>query len=135
LGGVVKAALWVVWALLLAGYLVVATMTWRRAAWVFADKSRFEPQAPFTRFEIVWGLVAGAVFASVWPITLAVYAIHTRGIGFLGSRFLLPPEHVRLEQATRRAEEHECRIAELERRTEIGGHDALASVLEGTMRD
>ncbi len=130
-----RTALWVVWALLLAGYLVVATMTWRRAAWVFADKSRFEPETPFTRFEIVWGLLVGAVVASVWPITLAIYAIHTRGIALLGSRFLLPPEHVRLEQETRRAEEHESRIAELERQTEIGSHDPLARTSKRATRD
>jgi hypothetical protein len=131
----VKTALWLVWALLLAGYVVVATMTWRRAAWVFADKSRFEPETPFTRFEIVWGLLVGAIFASVWPITLAVYAIHTRGIALLGSRFLLPPEHVRLEQETRRAEEHESRIAELERQTQIGSHAPGAGTSDRTTGD
>jgi hypothetical protein len=110
-------------------------MTWRRAAWVFADKTRFEPQAPFTRFEIVWGLLIGAVFASIWPITLAIYAIHTRGIALLGSRFLLPPGHVRLEQEALRAEEYERRITELERQTEIGSHHTIPGASDRTTRD
>ncbi len=87
------------------------------------------------QFEIVWGLLLGVGFASVWPITLAIYAIHTRGIAVLGSRFLLPPEHVRLEQEARRAEEHERRIAELERQTEIGSQDALPGASDATTRD
>jgi hypothetical protein len=131
----VKAALWVVWALLLVGYLVVATMTWRRAAWVFADKARFEPEVPFTRFEIVWGLLVGGLFATVWPITLAMYAINTRGLALLGNLFLLPPERVRIEQEARRAEEHERWIAELERRTKIGSNDAIAGASDRTTRD
>ena len=109
----------VFWVLPLAGYVVIATMTWRRAAWAFADKERFDSQERFTTFEIIWGLVVGAAFASVWPITLAIYAIRTRGIPFLGRRFLLPPTQIRLEQQARQAEEQERRIAELERQTEI----------------
>ena len=127
--------LWVFGALLLTGYLVVATMTWRRAAWVFADRSRFEPHTAFTRFEIVWGLLAGAVFASIWPITLTVYAIHTRGITLLGTRFLVPPEHVRLEEETQRAEEYGRRIAELERQTEIGSHNAITAASDRSTSD
>lgn len=109
----------VFWVLPLTGYVVIATMTWRRAAWAFADKERLDSRERFTSFEIIWGLVAGAVFASVWPITLAIYATRTRGIPLLGSRFLLPPAHIRLEQQAQRTEEQERRIAELERQTEI----------------
>src|SRR5450631_3906594 len=109
----------VFWVLPLAGYVVIATMTWRRAAWAFADKERLDPQERFTTFEIIWGLVAGAVFASVWPLTLVIYAVRTRGIPLLGSHFLLPPSHIRLEQQAGRTEERERRIAELERQTEI----------------
>jgi hypothetical protein len=105
----------VVLVVVLAGYVVIATMTWRRAAWVFADKARFESQETFTNFEIVWGLFAGAVVASVWPVTLAIYATRTRGLPFVGRRFLLPPVYIRLEQKAQQVEEQQRRIAELER--------------------
>lgn len=101
----------------LAGYVVVATMTWRRTAWVFADKTRLDPRQPFSNFEIVCGLVAGGLVASVWPVTLTVYAVHTLGLPYLGRRFLLPPLPVRLEQQAREAAEQERRIEELERQT------------------
>jgi hypothetical protein len=109
----------VFWVLLLAGYVVIATITWRRAAWAFADRERFNSREQFTTFEIIWGLVVGAAFASVWPLTLAFYALRTHGIPLLGRRFLLPPAHIRLEQQAERIEEQERRIAELERQTEI----------------
>ncbi len=111
--------LWVLWALLLAGYVVIATKTWRRAAWVYADKARFDSHERFTTFEIIWGLLVGAVFASIWPITLAVYAVKTQGLPLLGNRFLLPPTQIRLERQAQQAEQQEQRIAELERQTRI----------------
>jgi hypothetical protein len=104
---------------LLAGYVVIATMTWRRAAWVFADRERLDSQERFTTFEILWGLVLGAAFASLWPVTLAIYVIRTHGIPLVGSRFLLPPTHVRREEEARQTEERQRRIAELERETEL----------------
>jgi hypothetical protein len=100
--------------LLAITYLVIATMTWRRAAWVFADKARYDPEQGFTSFEIVWGIAIGAVFAAIWPVTVAVWLVTTRGIAFLGNRFLLPPSHVRRERDAQEAAEQERRIAELE---------------------
>ncbi len=107
------------WLLPAACYLVIATMIWRRAAWAFADKERLDPLQRFTSFEIIWGLLAGALFASVWPLTLSFYAIRRHGIPLLGSHFLLPPTEIRLEQQARRSEERARRIAELERQAEI----------------
>jgi hypothetical protein len=109
----------VFWVLLPAGYVVIATMTWRRAAWVFADKERLDPQGRFTTFEIIWGLVLGAAFAILWPVTLAIYVIRTHGVPLVGNRFFLPPPHVRREQEARQTEERQRRIAELERETEL----------------
>lgn len=101
-------------------YLVIAATTWRRAAWVFADKARFEPQERFTSFEVIWGLLIGALFAIVWPLTVSIWLTATRGIPYLGTRFLLPPPHIRHEQRSKDSAEQERRIAELERQLEDG---------------
>ena len=111
---------WLLWALVLAAYLVIAMMTWRRAAWVFADKARFYPEERFTSFEVAWGLLVGAVFAIAWPLTLAIWLALMRGIPYLGSRFLLPPPHVKREQYAKDAAKQERRIAELERQIRGG---------------
>jgi hypothetical protein len=110
---------WLIRALALAAYLVIAALVWRRTAWWFADKARFEPDERFTTFEIVWGLLAGAVLAAVWPLTVAIWLVATRGIPYLGERFLLAPAHVRRGELERQASEQERRIAELERQVEI----------------
>jgi hypothetical protein len=110
---------WLLRALVLAAYLAIAAMTWRRTAWWVADKARYDPQEPFTTFEIVWGLSIGAVLAALWPLTIAIWLVATRGIPYLGTRFLLPPSHVRREQVTKEAADQERRIAELERQVEI----------------
>ncbi len=94
---------------------------------MFADKARFDSHATFTNFEIVWGLFAGAVVASVWPLTLAFYATHARGLPLVGRRFLLPPVDVRLEQKAREVEEQQRRIAELERQAADPAADAWSS--------
>ena len=60
------------------------------------------------------------MFAIVWPLTLAIWLMLTRGIPYLGNRFLLPPPHVRREQYAKDAAKHEHRIAELERQIETG---------------
>jgi hypothetical protein len=110
---------WFFGALVAAAYLVIAVLTWRRAAWFFADKARYEPEERFSSFEIIWGLVVGAAFAAVWPLTLAVWFSATRGIPYVGSRFLLPPDHIRHEQRATESAQQEHRIAELERQVEI----------------
>jgi hypothetical protein len=98
-----------------AAYLVIATMVWRRAAWVFADRARIDPEGRLTSFEIVWGILVGAAFASIWPLTLGMWLTTTRGIPYLGRRFLLPPPDVRREREAMDAADQERRIAELER--------------------
>lgn len=113
---------WLLWALVLVAYLVIAMMTWRRAAWVFADKARFYPEERFTPFEVTWGLLIGAMFAITWPVTVAIWLTLTRGIPYLGDRFLLPPPHVKREQYAKDAAKQERRIAELER--QIGSGDS-----------
>jgi hypothetical protein len=109
---------WVLGALLTAAYAAVAIIVWRRTAWWFADKARYDPREPFTSFEIVWGLATGAVFAAVWPLTVAIWLVAAHGIAYLGRRFLLPPPHLRQELLAEEAAERERRIAELERQIE-----------------
>jgi hypothetical protein len=110
---------WLAWALVWIGYLALAALVWRRTAWWFADKARYDPREPFTPFEILWGLAVGAVFAVVWPLTVAIWLVSTRGIYYVGTRFLLPPPHVRRERLTEEAADQQRRIAELERQVEI----------------
>ena len=110
---------WLITAVLLAAYLAVALIVWRRTAWVFADKARFDPQerSRLSRSSgVCW---FGALFAAVWPLTVGAWLVHTRGIPYLGTRFLLPPGNVRHELDARETAEQERRIAELERQVEM----------------
>jgi hypothetical protein len=104
-------------ALVAAGYLLAALVTWRRAAWFFADKARYEAEKPFTNFEIIFGLLVGAVFATIWPLSVGIYILRSHAVPAVGRSFLLPPPHVRREfEADERAAQGR-RIAELERET------------------
>jgi hypothetical protein len=110
---------WVFRVLVLAAYLVIAALVWRRTAWWVADKARFDPHEAFTPFEIVWGLLIGAVFAAAWPLTVAIWLVTTRGIEYVGRRFLLAPPQVRREELAKEAADQERRIAELERQVDV----------------
>jgi hypothetical protein len=98
-----------------AGYLLAALVTWRRAAWFFADKARYEGDKPFTNFEIIFGLLVGAVFATIWPVSVGVYLLRSHGVPAVGRSFLLPPSHVRRELEADERAAQQRRIAELER--------------------
>jgi hypothetical protein len=110
---------WLIRGLVAIAYLVIGALVWRLTAWWFADKARYDSREPFTPFEIVWGLVIGAVFAIVWPLTLVIWLASTRGVQYVGAHFLLPPRHVRREQLANDVAEQERRIAELERQVEM----------------
>lgn len=100
-----------------AGYLLAAVFTWRRAAWFFADKARYESEKPFTNFEIIFGLLTGAVFATIWPLSVGVYLLRNHAVPAVGRSFLLPPPHARRELEAGELAAQQRRIAELERET------------------
>lgn len=104
-------------ALAAAGYLLAALVVWRRAAWFFADKARYESDKPFTNFEILFGLLVGAVFATIWPLSVAVYLLRNHAVPAVGRSFLLPPPHVRRAREADVLAARQRRIAELERET------------------